>query len=331
MSLFIECDTGDLTFDDIIRLVSAIDDAGNIYLRTYDDGTASDDLTPLACVDGFGYLDILRGALVLNDDGEYALNVSFAGFCATYQTIYDSFTTPPSDAIAAAQNTMVRGLIADGVWAKLDILHMYAQTTNAAGEALVNWVNPGTFDATAVHAPAFVALEGFTGDGTNDYIDCNWNPSTNGINYVLDSATVGGYNRTNTNVGTEGGSISGSRIYLWTRSAATLYLMLNQNAGGIGTANADSRGMYINSRTASNVIKAYKNKVAIINDTTVSTTIPNLNIYSLGINSTGALYEPTTKQVSLFFAGSGFVQGDVDNMTDRFETYMDSNGKGVIP
>ena len=78
MSLFIECDTGDLTFDDIIRLVSAIDDDGNIYLRTYDDGTASEDLTPLACVDGFGYLDILRGALVLDDDGEFALNVSFA-------------------------------------------------------------------------------------------------------------------------------------------------------------------------------------------------------------------------------------------------------------
>ena len=78
MSLFIECDTGDLTFDDIIRLVSAVDDDGNIYLRTYDDGTASEDLTDLACVDGFGYLDILRGALVLDDDGEFALNVNGA-------------------------------------------------------------------------------------------------------------------------------------------------------------------------------------------------------------------------------------------------------------
>ena len=80
MSLFIECDTGDLTFDDIIRLVSAIDDDGNIYIRTYDDGTPSGDLTDLACADGFGFLDILRGALVLDDDGEYALNVSIAGF-----------------------------------------------------------------------------------------------------------------------------------------------------------------------------------------------------------------------------------------------------------
>ena len=80
MSLFIECDTGDLTFDDIIRLVSAVDADGNIYLRTYDDGTPSGDLTDLACADGFGFLDILRGALVLDDDGEYALNVSTAGF-----------------------------------------------------------------------------------------------------------------------------------------------------------------------------------------------------------------------------------------------------------
>ena len=77
MSLVIGCDTASLELVDIIRLVSGIDATGNIYLRIYDDGTDPDDLSDLIdCESGdMTVLDILRGALVTNDDGEYALNI----------------------------------------------------------------------------------------------------------------------------------------------------------------------------------------------------------------------------------------------------------------
>lgn len=76
MSIVVNCDASDLSLDDIFRLVTAIDDEGNVYIRVYDDGTDPDELEDLAgCADGIRMLDILRGALVTNDEGEYALNI----------------------------------------------------------------------------------------------------------------------------------------------------------------------------------------------------------------------------------------------------------------
>ena len=77
MSIVVNCDEfAALGLDDIFRLVTAVDVDGNVYIRIYDDGTDPDTLEDLVgCQDGIAMLDILRGALVTNDDGEYALNV----------------------------------------------------------------------------------------------------------------------------------------------------------------------------------------------------------------------------------------------------------------
>ena len=76
MSQVVGCDTGGLGLDDIFRLISGIDGSGNIYIRVYNDGTDPDDLDAWECIDSPSMLDILRGALVTNDEGEYALNVA---------------------------------------------------------------------------------------------------------------------------------------------------------------------------------------------------------------------------------------------------------------
>ena len=79
MSLVVQCDTGGLGLDDIFRLISGVDVDGNIYIRVCDDETPAEDLTNISCTDfGVSALDILRGALFLNDDGEYCLSVSTA-------------------------------------------------------------------------------------------------------------------------------------------------------------------------------------------------------------------------------------------------------------
>lgn len=76
MSYVTDCDTGVLTLDDIFRLVSGVDEDGNYYIRVYNDGTEASSLADIDCEDnGVSALDILRGALVTNLDGEYALNI----------------------------------------------------------------------------------------------------------------------------------------------------------------------------------------------------------------------------------------------------------------
>ena len=79
MSIVINCaEASSLGLDDIFRLVTAVDDEGNIYIRVYDDGTDPDTLEDLVDCDSGNVtmLDIFRGALVTNDEGEYALNVA---------------------------------------------------------------------------------------------------------------------------------------------------------------------------------------------------------------------------------------------------------------
>jgi len=75
MSLVVGCDTGSLGLDDIFRLISGIDVDGNIYIRLVD-GNAPAYVFDLGCTDSYTALDILRSALVLNDDGEFALNTT---------------------------------------------------------------------------------------------------------------------------------------------------------------------------------------------------------------------------------------------------------------
>lgn len=256
-----------------------------------------------------------------------------SAFGAEYQAVYDAYTTKPDDATAAIWNTYVESGVADGWWAKEDVEYVYAAHTNADGEALINWINPGTFDATAFNAPAFTANEGFIG-GTNQYIDWNWNPAVNGINYVKDDASYGLYVRTDHDgnifeMGSRNAANDNASIRV--RRSNEIFTSINDlGSNTLEVANTDSRGMYVVSRTASNVRSVYKNK-AQSSDTENSTAIPSFNFYSLAWNNDGSAGLFSPKQLSMVYAGAGFTQTDVNNKTDAFETAMDALGKGVIP
>jgi len=284
------------------------------------------------CVDGLTAKDIIKSiAKTANGVPFYLQTIGAGGFCATYQTVYDFLTTKPSDAIAAAQNVMVCGLIDDGVWAKLDIFYLFAQTTNGASEALVNFVVPGTNDATLFNIPTFVALEGFTSNGTNQRINSPYNPTSHAINYAQDSATVGCYIRTNTaETKSDFGVIGGANrnVNLITRNAGDQMLIRLNDNQPLGIASTDSRGMWIATRTGANVRTVYRNKAVFYTDASASVGVPDSTFQFLALSTQDGY---TTRQQSVGFIGGGFTQADVDNMTDRVEAYMDSNGKGVIP
>ena len=194
------------------------------------------------------------------------------------------------------------------------------------------WTN-----ATAYNAPTFTAYEGFLGNGTTQYIDCNWNPSINGVNYTQNSASQIVYVRTdvahlNTRYGVSG-SADGKNIFIMPRrseSPTKAAIETNDNTQ-IYTADAVSGdGMLINTRTAAAVNKLYRNKVTIINATTTSTGIPTFSPYCLAGNDDGVATNFRPDQVSLYAFGAGLTQTDVNNITDRFETRMDALGKGII-
>jgi len=109
-----------------------------------------------------------------------------------YQAILDKATTLgytlPSDAVKLKQNTLLASLKASGVWSKLDVFYVFAQDGGSAF-ATLNWKNPNANQSTLVSSPTFVNNGGFQGNGTSSYINTNFNPATQGVNYTLNDAS----------------------------------------------------------------------------------------------------------------------------------------------
>ena len=259
----------------------------------------------------------------------YVNGYSIRNFIAEYQAIYDAFTTKPDIVTAYIWNRFVEDAIRTGEWALLDVFYNYAAHTNADGEALINWFNPGTFDATAYNAPTFTANEGFTGADTK-YIDCNWNPSTNGINYVQNSASMGVYCRTDVDEAKNAVGLNATvDAFIRIRSGNQAGFRVNSTGSGT-VANLDSRGMYVSNRVLSTHQDLWKNKIRISNHLRTSTGVPNVNVYTLALNNSVVATNFVTTQISVAFAGAGMTQTNVNNLTNYYNTAMTSLGKNVF-
>ena len=255
-----------------------------------------------------------------------------ATYGTEYQAVYDSYTTKPDVATAIIWNTFVSGLVTTGEWSLLDVMYVLSSHINTAGEALKNWILPGTYDATAYNSPAFTVSEGFLFDGASDYVDTNYNPSTDATNYERDSASFGLYIRTNVSgVSRHGidGSADSKDCRICPNSSGNVWFEINEKTYETVSVTGGS-GMIIATRTASNVKKLYRNKSLRTTKTTASIGIPTSSFFIGASNNDGAPAYFRPDQVSLAFMGGGLEQANVDNITDAFEVAMDALGKGVI-
>jgi hypothetical protein len=211
------------------------------------------------------------------------------GFCAEYKTIHDAMTNKPFSSVAQEQNTLVKTLVDVGVWAKLDLFYLFAQESNNDSEALINWVTPGTYNCSLPVAPTFTALEGFTGDASTQYINTNWNPSANGVNYKLNNASMGVYVRSySSGLYCFGADVGPNETWLIINQSNNTRIRMHNNLTG-GVANgANYIGTFISERVDVNTINLYRNKTRIINEgANVSVAIPNAEVFILGMNLGG--------------------------------------------
>jgi len=247
---------------------------------------------------------------------------------------------PETDAIFAAMGTtpdvtrkilidnLVSGLKTDGIWSKLDFFYILA--AHAENSSLLNWINPGTFDATNVSSTAFEVDRGYTGDGSADYLNSNYNPTNNAINYALNSASFGVYVRTDVDeTGRDIGATStGLYNELLLRTVNNFYIALNDGAYD-NVANTDSRGFFIASREGANILRGYKDKLQAIDVARVSVNVVDLNFYILCRNNSGPATDFSTKQIAAAFAGGGMTQTQVNNFNDRLKALLTSIGAAV--
>jgi hypothetical protein len=269
------------------------------------------------------------GSRVINIGKTYVQNYEWTPDFLRYET---GLTTP----LSVNQRIRINDLCGcykdsleiDSLAQFFDVVYIFANETEET--ALRNLVKR-SFDATAQNTPTFAQFEGYTGGGTK-YINSNFNPTSSGIMYTQNSASISIYTRTDVSGDYyDVGAVSGTAWSMLVLRTATNTIggRINDD-GGFSYSNLNSTGFYSVNRRTSLTREVYKNGESIGTSSRASTGLPNLNFYMLGYNYEGAFGKPSPRQLSLVLLGKGADDIQARKIYNCSERYMDSLGKGVV-
>lgn len=209
-------------------------------------------------------------------------------FDSAASDIIDACSVAPSDVRKLTINDLVVRLKGFSLWTPLDCLWMLA--AHDAQAARLNWKNPGTFDLTLQNTPSFTADDGYLTNGSNNYLDTNFNPSTAGGNYAQNSATFGIWTSTS---GQSAASAAGwfdgtDGISIVPRSTAdAIGGRVNQTAqtGTAAAGTTDGAGLTMLNRSGASALQFYKNGASVALTTNATQASVALNSASLRLGS----------------------------------------------
>ena len=250
-----------------------------------------------------------------------------------YQDIYDAWTTKPSAVANTAYNKMVSALVDLGSWATADIFQFFSTHTNDNGEALKNWISPGTLDPSMEETPDWSQYNGFLSlvGLPKAYIKTNYTPSINAVKYQLNAATLIIGNGTNTNDGSQFGCNDAGSIEAKIASydGGNMRLSLNSQfndttpntiGGGIGyfggTRPDDSNVKMWQNLTSTSKVKS-------------TDSLPTRELFAGAYNIGSA--EMSVNRLRFVWAGGYLTDAQYIGTINAIETCLDTLGTGLIP
>jgi hypothetical protein len=218
------------------------------------------------------------------------------GFDSDYKAVLDYATslgyTLPSAPQQIIQNQLMIDLKNAGVWNKLDSFRVYA-TDGSAAYALIDWKR--LVLCTAVNSPTFTINQGYKGNGTSSYIDSNFTPSTDGVNYTLNNASIFAY----ISAVRTTGQIQAYQGFF----AGVSWLLLSAGTNAIGESYINSVtavnntttgvGFQLVNRINANTLNVYyQGVIRNTNNASTSVSLPASKIWDLAANnnSSGAFF-----------------------------------------
>jgi len=248
-------------------------------------------------------------------------------FDADYQAVLDYATTQgytlPSSGQQDDQNQLVLDLKTAGVWDSLDVFYVFA-TDGDRDYALINWADPGTFDATEAGTMTFTADEGFTSDGSSGYLNTNLNLNTDStsLNYGAQYGQIMAHINTTGPAWPTASAICGARE---ATSTTTDQLMVQNNALGNTIVRMQSYGNLTGSyeyldvsppggttgtfhytRTSANNLAAYHNNSLDASDNTSDNfpDLPNCNVYLFANSNNNTAANFMAAELSMWAIGA---------------------------
>jgi len=276
------------------------------------------------------------GASILSWVGWVVTNYVHTPEVSTY---IDGLITPLSDGQITLLNTLVASLkVGLAITNLSDVFDTFYVLAGETYESSLKNLVKNAHHATAVNAPTFTALEGFTGiPASLTHISCNYNPNTEGIRFTRDSAMLGAYGRLNlpnaleTWMGTAT-TAGGAKYTLMTpRYLDTMYCPVNSGTNPTGANTATTPGIFAAFRDDSTHTRGYRNKTKLIDDAVIaSVLVPSNDMVLLCRKIAAAFSAYTTNQLAFAWMGKTITEVQYFSSVDAMEAYMDANGRGVI-
>lgn len=220
------------------------------------------------------------------------------------------YTLPSSEQIAK-QSNLISSLQAAGIWRLLDVF--YIMNAGSQEYSTLNFKNPNVNQITLLNSPAWANNGGFTGNGTNSYLNTNFNPVTQGVNYTLDNASRIIWVKTDSGSLIDGITTSGNN-----RSTTILSTQQRINQGTTNlnaSANLAGVGLKAINRTSNSNVDIF------VNTTQLSRTAASSSVVSEDqfIHRSGTVYG--TNEISIYGMGADLSSLNTQ-LYNALNTYM---------
>lgn len=205
------------------------------------------------------------------------------------------------------------GLLNDGILAKTDVL----QGGLASGaDSLINWKGEG-IDAT--NNGATFADGMFEFNGTSSYIDTGFRPSTEAVNWTLDSAAFAVYVHEAADGSTPlfGGSVNNANAeFRFTVAGPTATARINSSTPTSGVSTT-AQGVWVVNR-AGNTVQVFKNGEKLLEETIATTGLLAANVQA-GRSGTTAYRQA---KIGPYAFMGGLTEDEVGDVTERFRSFV---------
>jgi len=232
---------------------------------------------------------------------------------------------------ATATNQLVIDLKAANIWTKMKCIYPFVG--NTASSQKYNLKDPRDLDAAyrlTFFGGGTFSANGYQPNGTNAYANTFLSTATN---LSLNSGHLSYYSRTNnTTSALDMGSLKStpdSYSDLVVYYTGLSYCRFNNSTVYNTVASTNTLGLFIGSRTASNIIKTYKNNSIIINGTAASSTTSTIPFYIGAVNNTGTAQYFTNRQCAFASIGDGLTDAEALALYNAVQLFNTTLGRQV--
>jgi len=255
------------------------------------------------------------------------------GYCAEALAVFAAMTTAPDAARKRLINALIVSLKSSGVWSLLDSLYILAAADSQA--ARVDWKRPSV-TATVTNSPTFTADRGYAFDGSTNYLNTNFTPSTNAVAMTGTDILMGlreFSNVASSTTGMGGADSTSGRSLLFTPRGSGGQFQGRLNCAtttSAGATTATSQCLLILQRPNNTNLIGYKQGAAVAAEQallgTVVSTLGTQPIYVGCLNSNGSPTSYRANSVSVAMLGASWSASQHVSANTAIEAYLTAVG-----